>query len=172
MLDEFAEFLDKNSRCTWVHWNMRDINYGFQAIEHRHRVLGGTQSSPLPEERKFDLARALINIYGIHYVGHPRLESIIKLNHITNRSFLNGQQEAEAFEKGAFVKLHQSTLRKVDILANLLERTLQGSLKTNATFWKTRGIHPKAIIELITEHWLWSIIAVISTVAGIASLFF
>jgi hypothetical protein len=25
----------------YVHWNMRDVNYGFQAIEHRFRVLGG-----------------------------------------------------------------------------------------------------------------------------------
>jgi hypothetical protein len=26
----------------YLHWNMRDINYGFAAIEHRHRVLDGS----------------------------------------------------------------------------------------------------------------------------------
>jgi hypothetical protein len=60
MLDEFSEYLKANIHCTWVHWNMRDINYGFQAIEHRHRALGGSSTERLPEERKFDLARALI----------------------------------------------------------------------------------------------------------------
>ncbi len=25
----------------WVHWNMRDINYGFPGLEHRFRILGG-----------------------------------------------------------------------------------------------------------------------------------
>jgi hypothetical protein len=72
MLDEFGEFLQLNHHCTWVHWNMRDINYGFQAIERRHKVLGGTPPQRLPEERKFDLARALISIYGVQYAGHPR----------------------------------------------------------------------------------------------------
>lgn len=171
MLDEFGDFLDKNSRCTWVHWNMRDINYGFQAIEHRHKVLGGKPPASLPEERKFDLARAMVSIYGVGYAGHPRLESIIKLNHITDRSFMNGQQEAEAFDKGEYVRLHQSTLRKVDILANLFERTLQGSLKTSASFLEARGFHPKVLLELITDHWIWSIIVVASTIAGLIALF-
>jgi hypothetical protein len=52
----------------YLHWNMRDINYGFAAIEHRHRVLGG---SPVivDDDKKIDLARLLIDIYGVGYVG-------------------------------------------------------------------------------------------------------
>jgi len=170
MLDEFGEFLQRNLHCTWVHWNMRDINYGFQAIEHRHKVLGGTPPQRLPEERKFDLARALINIYGVGYAGHPRLESIVKINRITDRSFLVGKDEAEAFDNGEFVKLHQSTLRKVDIFANLFGRVLDGSLKTNATWWEARGIHPQAISELVSEHWAWALIALLGSVASIVAL--
>lgn len=49
MLDEFAQFLHRKHHCSWVHWNMRDINYGFQAIEHRHRVLGGTPGQPISD---------------------------------------------------------------------------------------------------------------------------
>ena len=170
MLDEFGEFLQRNIHCTWVHWNMRDINYGFQAIEHRHKVLGGTPPQRLPEERKFDLARALISIYGVGYAGHPRLESIVKINRITDKSFLVGKDEAAAFDAGEFVKLHQSTLRKVDIFANLFGRVLDGSLKTNATWWEARGIHPQAILELISEHWTWALIALLGSVASIVAL--
>lgn len=170
MLDEFGQFLQANSHCTWVHWNMRDINYGFQAIEHRHKVLGGVPPSRLPEERKFDLARALIAIYGIGYAGHPRLENIVKLNHITNKGFLAGKDEASSFEQGEFVKLHQSTLRKVDILANIFGRTLDGSLKTNSTWSEARGLHPQVFAELMTEHWLGTLIAFLGTMASIVAL--
>lgn len=167
MLDEFGGFLQSNSHCTWVHWNMRDINYGFQAIEHRHKVLGGQPPSRLPEERKFDLARALINIYGVGYAGHPRLESIVRKNRITDKSFLAGKDEAAAFDDGEFVRLHQSTLRKVDVLANIFGRTIDGTLKTNATWQEARGIHPQAIAEYVTEHWGWVLFAAIAAVASI-----
>jgi len=170
MLDEFGDFLQRNSHCTWVHWNMRDINYGFQAIEHRHKVLGGQPPSRLPEERKIDLARALISIYGVRYAGHPRLESIVDINKITDKGFLVGKDEAAAFEAGEFVKLHQSTLRKVDVLANLFGRTLDGSLKTNATWWESRGYHPQAVAELITEHWGWALFAAAASIASIIGL--
>ena len=170
MLDEFGQFLQSNVHCTWVHWNMRDINYGFQAIEHRHKVLGGTPPSRLPEERKVDLARALASIYGVGYVGHPRLESIVKLNKITDQSFLNGKEEAVAFEKAEFVKLHQSTLRKVDILANLFGRTLDRSLKTNATWREAHGIHPQVIAEFLSEHWAWTLLAALGSIASIIAL--
>lgn len=171
MLDEFGEYLQHNSRCVWVHWNMRDINYGFQAIEHRHKVLGGSPPARLPEERRFDFARALISIYGDRYAGHPRLESIMLLNHITDKSFLLGKDEAAAFDLGEYVRLHQSTLRKVDVIANLFERTLDGTLKTNAKWWEVRGIHPQALLEIMTEHWMWTVIVIISTIIGVVSVF-
>ena len=170
MLDEFGQFLQRNLHCTWVHWNMRDVNYGFQAIEHRHRVLGGTPPPRLPEERKFDLARALISIYGVQYAAHPRLDTIVKLNKITDKSFLVGKDEAAAFDNAEFVKLHQSTLRKVDILANLFGRTVDGSLKTNASWWDARGIHPQAIAEFLSEHWAWTLLAALGSIASITAL--
>lgn len=170
MLDEFGQFLERNLHCTWVHWNMRDINYGFQAIEHRHKVLGGTPPQRLPEERKFDLARALISIYGVQYAGHPRLDTIVKLNKVTDKSFLVGKDEAAAFDNGEFVRLHQSTLRKVDILANLFGRTVDGSLKTNASWWDARGIHPQAIAEFLSEHWAWTLLGAVGSVASITAL--
>ncbi len=169
MLDEFWCFLKDNAHCTWLHWNMRDSNYGFQALEHRYKVLDGTPPLVLKEDKKFDLARALINIYGISYVEHPRLEKIMHINGITDKDFLSGKNEATAFENSEFVKLHQSTLRKVDTLNNLFIRTLDGSLKTNAPWWEARGIHPQAIAELLTEHWTWTLIAFLGSITSIVA---
>src|SRR5207248_264499 len=82
MLDRFFEFLRVRLHMNWIHWNMRDVNYGFAAIEHRYRVLGGVPIQ-IAEDRKFDLARALVDLYGVRYIGHPRLENLIKKNKMT-----------------------------------------------------------------------------------------
>ena len=43
MLDEFFDHIGGHRNMHYLHWNMRDINFGFAAIEHRYRVLGGDQ---------------------------------------------------------------------------------------------------------------------------------
>jgi hypothetical protein len=58
----------------------------------------------------------------------------------------------------------------VDILANLLGRTLDGTLKTNASWWEARGTHPQAIAELVTEHWAWTLFAAAASIASIVGL--
>lgn len=171
MLDEYFDFLKSRHGYSFVHWNMRDINYGFQAIEHRYKVLGGVPFV-VDDNRKFDLARELIALYGVGYAPHGgsgRLHSLMSLNRITAKDVLTGAEEAKAFEDKEFVKLHQSTLRKVDVMSNILERVFDGSLKTNATWREIYGIHPAVIIELVSEHWIWSLVVGIVAVIGLAA---
>lgn len=157
MLDRYFGFVRTHQHVTWMHWNMRDVNYGFAAIEHRYRVLGG-EPMPIAEEHKFDLSRALVDLYGIDYIEHPRLDSLIKKNKITDKDFMSGEDEAAAFDNRQFVKLHQSTLRKVDTLANIFERSVNGLLKTNASWIEQHGYTPKAAVEWFKEHWLITLI--------------
>jgi len=166
MLDEFYDFVRSHQHYNWIHWNMRDINYGFAALEHRYRVLGG-ESIIISEDRKFDLARALVSLYGVGYIGHPRLQNIVEKNDITDMGFLSGKEEAEAFESKEYIKLHQSTLRKVDILANIFGRAADGSLKTNASWIDKYGVHPRALVEIVREHWVWSLIVIVAVVVGL-----
>lgn len=106
LLDQFFDFVSQNvSHAHWVHWNMRDINYGFPAIEHRYEVLGGTPKT-IPDERKHDLARLLVSKYGKRYAGHPRLQSITEINKITHKDSLTGQEEADAYKNREFLRLH------------------------------------------------------------------
>ncbi len=169
MLDEYFNFIKSRHGYIFIHWNMRDINYGFQAIEHRYRVLGG-EPFIIDGSRKFDLASALIAIYGVGYIGHKpngRLHNLVEFNKITTRDALTGVEEAEAFENKEYVKLHQSTLRKADILSNILERVVDGSLKSNASWWEIHGIHPAILIEIATKHWLWTLFTAIAAIVGI-----
>ena len=169
MLESYFQVANKHQGKTWIHWNMRDIAYGFAALEHRLKVLGGTPFV-LPEDKKFDLARAMVALYGVSYIGHPRLVNLVEKNNITNRDMLTGAQEAKAFEAKNYVQLHQSTLRKVDIMANIFERAVDGTIKTNARWGDVHGFHPAVVVEAIKEHWVYSILGVGLTIAAILRL--
>src|SRR5215217_3461189 len=41
MLEGFYQYVQNRPDDHWLHWNMRDSNYGFPAIAHRFEVLGG-----------------------------------------------------------------------------------------------------------------------------------
>lgn len=170
MLDQFYRYVESHKEHIWLHWNMRDINYGFPAIGHRYRVLGGAPIE-IHESNLCDLARLFVDLYGPRYAKHPRLESIMEQNEITNRDFLTGKQEAEAFERKEYVKLHQSTLRKVDTFASLLERIANRTIKTYARWGDIYGGFPGYIGEHLREHWLVSLISFIGAIIGIAAAF-
>lgn len=169
MLKEFYEYVEKHSGHTWLHWNMRDINYGFPAIAHRYLVLGG-KPFDIHESRLCDLARILVSLYGVGYIGHPRLANIVAKNKISDLGFLNGQEESDAFDAGEYVKLHQSTLRKVDIMANIAGRVGDGSLKTDAKLKEIYGGHCAAIFEIMREHWFFTLFAFVGAAASIIGL--
>ena len=64
MLTEFFKYAKEHKEYKWIHWNMRDMNYGFKAIENRYLVLGGTPFY-IPDTNKIDLSRLLIQYYGV-----------------------------------------------------------------------------------------------------------
>lgn len=169
MLKEFFEYIESHRSNYYLHWNMRDINYGFQAIEHRYKVLNG-KPIILEDDRKIDLARLFIGLYGIRYASHGgngRLHTLCDVNSTTAKDMLNGQQEAMAFKNKEYLKLHQSTLRKVDVMSNLLERVLDGSIKTQASWVERHGIHPKILVEIVSQHWIWSLVVIISVILSL-----
>lgn len=163
MLEDFFEEVRLRQHCKWIHWNMRDANYGFEALENRIKALGGSPQS-VPDTHRCDLSRVLLSIYGADYINHSRLDNLIKKNDITAVGYLKGAEEAAAFEEKLFVKLHQSTLRKVDILATIAERAHAGDLITLATWWDINGRSIKAAVEWFREHWLLGALVALGSV--------
>lgn len=170
MLKEFYEFVGSRQNVLWLHWNMRDVNYGFQALEHRYRVLGGQNVSEIQESNKIDLARVLIALYGVRYIGHPRLTKLVELNKITDMGFLGGNDEASAFENGNYVGLHQSTLRKVDVMANIAHRVVDGTLKTQAKRREIYGGYFQYFFHEAKDHWIIVLLGIVASCAGIYSV--
>ena len=168
MLEGFFQAVRERQHCRWLHWNMRDANYGFEALENRLRAVGEEPVATVPETKRVDLSRMLVSLYGVGYIGHPRLENLMAKNNITAKDFLTGKQEAAAFDGKEFVRLHQSTLRKVDVLANLAGRAHANDLKTLASWWERNGRSFKAAGELVREHWLVGSVVVLLGLGGAA----
>jgi hypothetical protein len=169
MLSDFFEYLKYRQTFHFVHWNMRDGNYGFSAIEHRFQVLGG-EPYKIADDKKFDLSRGIISLFGRKYVGHGesgRFHELLRVNKMTDKGALTGKEEADAFDAGEYVKLHQSTLRKVDCLSNIFERIDDRSIVTNASWSDKYGMHPKILVEYIKDHWVWSIVVMIAIISGL-----
>lgn len=164
-LDDFFEFVRQNSGKRWIHWNMRDINYGFAAIEHRYRVLKG-EPVIIPDSQKYNLSSILRDIYGSKYIGHPRLLKLIEKNDIRPRNFLPGDQEAKAFKDGDYVSLYRSTLSKADTLAYIAIKAYEGTLKTDAKSWSFFGGYLEWIADTIQNHPIVVILGFIVAILG------
>lgn len=161
MLEEFFDFIKEHKSKIFVHWNMRNATYGFEAIYHRYRVLGG---SPIviEESRLFDLGRALPDIYGPGYVDHPKMEKLIDTNNITKQHFLTGAEEAEAFKNKEYYRLHLSTLRKIDAFYEILRLQIEGRLKIKTHPFVRR-------ITTLHEHWLFQAAELILAAIGLVT---
>lgn len=168
MLEEFFEWAKEHKEYKWLHWNMRDENYGFHALELRFKILEG-EPHVIQDANKFDLARILIGIYGKAYIGHPRLENIYKLNEISSKDFKSGEEEAKLFEQKNYVALHQSTLAKADIIANLCQLAFEGKIKTNASWGTVHGHGLRAVTSWLSQHPVIVLFSLIAGPVGIAS---
>lgn len=166
MLEDFFKFVNAHDNYYWIHWNMRDIGYGFPAINHRFQVLDG-EPKVIADEKKFDLADKLKIIYGDSYISHPRFEKLIDKNSISKKDFLNGPQEAKAFEDKEYIKLHHSTLRKVNVMHDIFEKVLDKNLKTDSKKREIYGLSPQGLFELLKENWIFNIVLLF--LGGIAS---
>lgn len=177
MLKGYFAFLEKHKDCRFLHWNMRDENFGFYALEHRYRVLGG-KPFELQDDKKVDLARELVTLYGRNYAPHMdsrgrkgRIMALAELNNASDQDALPGADEAAAFVNAEYIKMHQSTLRKLDLFANFFERTHDKTLKTASSWWDRHGAHPVVILEAMKEHPIYTAIVILSPLA-IASVNF
>ena len=174
MLSEFFDHLSHNPNTKWLHWNMRDENFGFQAIAHRLRVLTGDDKQPtvIPESQKFDMARILKSIYGPAYVGDPRMQKLLEKNEMVPQDFLAGNKEALAFEQQRYDALYLSTLSKAKAITEVAQLAFNNALKTNTSKWQLHGGKIRTNISWFLEHptvaTTMTLLGTLMTLAGIA----
>lgn len=169
MLNEFSGFVKKNNTQKWLHWNMRDSNYGFEAINNRIRILKGHQFE-IAEDFKFDIPRALglIFTYGYeHNKPDGRLLNLANRNKISLINALTGAEEAKAFDQKEYLKLHLSTLRKVDAIGTIISRVENGTLRVATNKKDIYGLSIAGMVSVVKETpWLLLIMGVLGYLIG------
>lgn len=99
------------------------------------------------------------------------MEKLLELNNIKPRDYLSGANEAEAFKNKEYIKLHRSTLRKVDVFNNLMTRSIQNKLKTQSKWYDVYGISAQGVFEYCKNKWwiqlfVWILALVLGAILG------
>ncbi len=138
MLERFYKFIKDNPDAHWLHWNMTNINYGFEAIAHRYRVLSKQEAIRIPDERKFNLSAMILEKYGKNSIAHPRMQTLMKLNDGEHRDLLLGKDEVQAFQNKEYIKLHKSTMSKAYWFDYLYQQLKKNKIKVSNSNWSTK----------------------------------
>jgi hypothetical protein len=130
MLQDFYRFVQDHQDHNWLHWNMSNINYGFEAIEHRFRVLTQKEPPRVSDSKKYNLSSLISGIYGKHYVDDPKMPNLMELNGGKHRDFLSGKEEVDAFGRHEYVTLHKYTMSKVYFFQSVFHKLVRRKLRT------------------------------------------
>ena len=160
MLREFFDYINQNRDFIYLHWNMRDNQFGFQALSNRYCALtNGKPAYEIPIEKQLNVSNLLEEYYGSDYVAHPRLKNIIEQNPESRPlHFLNATQEENAFKEGRYNDLHMSTLSKVRFFYTVLTLVHEGKLKVSTSKLKAFGFSPQVIFEMVKDTWWWGLL--------------
>ena len=129
VLQSFNDFVRKKKDYFWVHWDMKNIEFGFDAIKHRfEKIFQGLkdekQFEEIPDNKKFNLKTILEDIYGEKFASTTdKLSSLISLNNenVINNDYLTLEKEQSEFEK----KNYQSILKSIGCKVNFICKVLK-----------------------------------------------
>jgi len=158
---EFAETRDNDS--IWIHWNMTNINFGFETLEHRYRVLTGDTPFHISEKFRYNISKLIENRYGSKYAKNPKMLNLMELNGGRQRDFLKGVEEVSAYKAKEFVKLHNSTMCKVKFFKSVFNKLVTNVLRTETNQWryKTNELYQNPVVQVL------SIIGVFGTIISL-----
>ena len=130
LLTQFYDFARDRREKYWVHWNMRNVVYGFEHLEHRYRVLTKKEPPSIPIEVRLNLNDILKRRFGQDYAPDPRMSSLMEMNGARIQGFLSGKEESEAFKNQDFIRMNTSTIAKVGFFSFVISSAQRGKLKT------------------------------------------
>lgn len=130
----FNAFVKTHSGCKWLHWDMNDVHFGFDAIKHRYKVLideEGKGFEEVPFHNRININEIVKDIYGSNYEKDPQLDNLMRTNskgHL-KEDFLTLPEEAAAFKQLDFPKILESLRCKVNFLLDVINKTFASNLK-------------------------------------------
>lgn len=167
MLERYFRFAAEHKAMRFVHWNMRDVKFGFAALEHRGRVLG-LAPYEIHDSQKIDLAMLLSSIYGTDYAKRPHMESLARKNRFPTAGYVPGAEEPELFARGEYFAVLKSNLAKVALMGEIVEHAHNGTLRTDAGLWAMNFGRMREAYEFVADNPVYGIAMAIITGFGAA----
>lgn len=163
LLEEFYEFVRNHPGNIWVHWNMKDLVFGFEVLAHRYGVLTGKNAPSIDIDNRINLAELLIGRFGKDYADVPHIPKLMELNGGIRRDFVAGTDEVGLFQAEEFARLHSSTVSKVNFFRDVIDLILDNKLKV-----KTLGVYDK--IDRALDHVFAKVIGVLASIYALVDL--
>ncbi len=168
VLKSFNRFVIRHTDYVWVHWEMKNIHFGFPAIKHRfEKLFHGTKESlhEIPSHKNINLYSILEFMYGNDFAELPdSLGSIIKINNkntILPTDYISVEKEGEEFEK----QNYNSILKSLDCKVSKIREFLQKFISNRKINVNKRNIL-SVLIDLV-NHPIFLVIGWIATLAGL-----
>ena len=165
LLTQFFNFARDRRSHYWLHWNMRNQVFGFEHLEHRYRVTAQEEPPEIPVEQRINISDVLNEYYGDQYADDPKMLSLMKLNGDQPQGLLTGGEEAECFKNKDFIRMHASTLAKVNFFYSVIRKALQGKLKTKG---RSLGARADTLLESRSARMFTLVSAIIGIPSAIA----
>lgn len=167
VLKSFNRFVIRHTDYFWVHWDMKNIHFGFPAIKHRfEKLFQGTkeQLHEIPTHKNLNLYSILEFMYGAEFAEFPdSLASIIKINSKSKLlpvDYISVEREGEEFEKQNYNSILVSLDCKVSRIRGFLQKF---NSNTKVLVYKRNTI---SILFDLVNHPVFLIIGWIATVLG------
>ncbi|WP_338812709.1 hypothetical protein V9L05_15195 [Bernardetia sp. Wsw4-3y2] len=127
VLTQYNNFVKRNKACYWIHWDMKDMSFGFEAIKHRYEKLFENLSEycEIPVNNCKNLSKIIEGSYGENFAEGPdTLKSLMLENskNIDCNKYLGLREESIEFEKKNFTTVADSVDLKVKFMSIALNR--------------------------------------------------
>jgi hypothetical protein len=173
LLRAFNAFVKANRNCKWIHWDMNDVHFSFEAIRHRYCVMVEEEGKDFQEislQNRVNLNSLLKEIHGDDYEIEPVFENLMKSNNhgVCKHDFLTMEDEAKAFIKLEFPLILKSLVCKVDFLTEILNKTIENSLSISNTKSSKKHRRPyeeHPILALIKSSIFWTVLVFVGGVS-------
>jgi hypothetical protein len=169
MLGQFFKYVRAHKDKTWLHWNMLSSSYGFQALEHRFSVLGGSPHV-IPNDRRVSLSNLLKSLYTDRFETEPRIKALADRNQLSTKQLLEGKEEPERFRTGDLSAVDFSVHRKTQLICEFAKLAYEKKLKTAGNKSEIYGSNVGAFFESYKEHYLsgiFQLIGALTTAGGL-----
>ncbi|MDE5421741.1 hypothetical protein L3073_05940 [Ancylomarina sp. DW003] len=169
VLKSFNRFIKRHSDYIWVHWEMKNIHFGFPAIKHRFdKLFNGTkeQLHEIPSHKNFNFYSILEFMYGEDFADLPdSLSAMIKVNSrsgVLPIEYIDVEREGGEFERQNYSSILSSLDCKVSKIRGLLQK-----FNSNKKIIVNRRNNLSVLVDIVNHPffllvgWIASIIGVV-----------